>query len=98
MSLPDDIFAPYNSRDKCPTRKLAAKTSQRLASMNTAGYLTVAAYFNYQWSLELEFAPHRCWVVVKAVVTEYSGRELEANPGLAITNSTATPAIDLRAK
>ena len=27
--------------------------------MTTGGNLTVAAYFNYQWPLELEFAPHR---------------------------------------
>ena len=27
--------------------------------MTTAGNLTAAAYFNYQWRLELEFAPHR---------------------------------------
>ena len=47
------------SRDKCPTRELAAKTSQQFASMTTGGNLTVAAYFNYQWRLELEFAPHR---------------------------------------
>ena len=44
---------------ECPTRELAAKTNQQLASMTTAGNLTVAAYFNYQWRLELEFAPHR---------------------------------------
>ena len=47
------------SRDKYPTRELAAKTSQQFASMTTAGILTAAAYFNYQWRLELEFAPHR---------------------------------------
>ena len=47
------------SRDKYPPRVLAAKTSQRFASMTTAGNLTVAAYFNYQWRLELEFAPLR---------------------------------------
>ena len=35
--------------------------------MNTAGYLTVAAYFNYQWPLELEFAPHG--VVLDNLVT-----------------------------
>ena len=27
--------------------------------MTTAGNRTAAAYFNYQWRLELEFAPHR---------------------------------------
>ena len=27
--------------------------------MTTAGNLAAAAYFNYQWRLELEFAPHR---------------------------------------
>ena len=27
--------------------------------MTTGGNLTAAAYFNYQWQLELEFAPHR---------------------------------------
>ena len=42
-----------------PTRELAAKSSQRFASMTTAGNLTVAAHFNYQRRLELEFAPHR---------------------------------------
>ena len=47
------------SRDKYPIRELAAKSSQQLASMTTGGNLTVAAYFNYQWPLELEFAPHR---------------------------------------
>ena len=46
------------SRDKYPTRELAAKTSQQFASMTTAGNRTAAAYFNYQWRLELEFAPH----------------------------------------
>ena len=29
--------------------------------MTTAGNLTAAAYFNYQWRLELEFAPHTYW-------------------------------------
>ena len=47
------------SRDKCPRRELAAKTSQQLASLTTGGNLTAAAYFNYQWPLELEFARHR---------------------------------------
>ena len=42
-----------------PDPELAAKTSQQFASMTTAGNLTAAAYFNYQWRLELEFAPHR---------------------------------------
>ena len=31
------------SRDKYPTRQLAAKSSRRFASMTTAGNLTVAA-------------------------------------------------------
>ena len=35
----------------------AAKSSRQLASMTTGGNLTTAAYFNYQWQLELEFAP-----------------------------------------
>ena len=32
--------------------------------MTTAGNITAAAYFNYHWRLELEFAPHtlRKWV------------------------------------
>ena len=46
------------SRDKCPTREMAAKSSRQLASMTTGGNLNAAAYFNYQWQLELEFAPH----------------------------------------
>ena len=31
--------------------------------MTTAGNHTAAAYFNYQWRFELEFAPHRLYAV-----------------------------------
>ena len=48
------------SRDKYPAGELPAKISRQFASMTTAGNLAAAAYFHYQWRLELVFAPHRC--------------------------------------
>ena len=65
-------------RNKYPTRELAAKTSQQSALITTAGNLTAAAYFNYQWRLELEFAPHR--FLVRDPAHDY----LDFEPGVAL--------------
>ena len=60
--------------------------------MTTVGSLPAAAYFNYRWRLELEFAPYTLFNSVRSR-TSAAGRPLLRAEGQSYRNSYVLPAV-----